>query len=318
WLLECKNGGWTLKNVAKGLYVAMDEHPNNHNEYREGIKIVGKQSPHTWHISHANTKNKQHFRIYTPNDGKCLDLSCHGAGPGVDLWGQWEGTNQLWTFEEEDIFPGTKLLAATPSHVPIFAPPRSSQPPSSTPKTEYRAWVAIWVGGERKNQLADIIQYTYLATFLLLRETPRCEVGQSARVLRDDWEDDDGWFKIILTVTDDQYRCLVNNGPIVANHFIVIFTPYPDVACTPIHSSDFEANQDWIGNKILRPFAAVAGGRPFTWKEGHIHALESALAETRSNFSLESPANNSFGEFISKYHDAFSQRVKELSDFSEA
>jgi hypothetical protein len=40
------------------------------------------------------------IRISVPNVKKSLDLSNHGKGPDIEIWGQWKGLNQLWTFEE--------------------------------------------------------------------------------------------------------------------------------------------------------------------------------------------------------------------------
>jgi len=39
-------------------------------------------------------------RISVPNARMSLDLSNHGAGPDIEIWGQWEGHNQLWIFDE--------------------------------------------------------------------------------------------------------------------------------------------------------------------------------------------------------------------------
>jgi len=39
-------------------------------------------------------------RISVPNARMSLDLSNHGAGPDIEIWGQWEGHNQLWIFDQ--------------------------------------------------------------------------------------------------------------------------------------------------------------------------------------------------------------------------
>ncbi|KXN92490.1 hypothetical protein AN958_07437 [Leucoagaricus sp. SymC.cos] len=93
WLFERNNDGWTIRNVATGLYASIDSHSN-------GAKVVGRQEPFTWHIWHAENGNNQQFRISVPNVKKSLDLSNHGQGPDIEIWGQWQGENQLWYLDE--------------------------------------------------------------------------------------------------------------------------------------------------------------------------------------------------------------------------
>jgi hypothetical protein len=46
-------------------------------------------------------------RVSVPEVRKSLDLSNHGAGPDIEIWGKWEGKNQLWHFDEGELFDAT-------------------------------------------------------------------------------------------------------------------------------------------------------------------------------------------------------------------
>ena len=63
---------------------------------REAMSTLGKL------FCRVQLRNITHCisRISVPNARMSLDLSNHGAGPDIEIWGQWEGLNQLWTFDE--------------------------------------------------------------------------------------------------------------------------------------------------------------------------------------------------------------------------
>ncbi|KAF9445406.1 carbohydrate-binding module family 13 protein [Macrolepiota fuliginosa MF-IS2] len=98
WELQQDSQGWTLRNVSTGLYVAVEGHRgHNNNDYPNGTKVIGTQESYKWHIWHESD-NK--FRISVPDVKKSLDLSNHGQGPDIEIWGKWDGENQLWYFDE--------------------------------------------------------------------------------------------------------------------------------------------------------------------------------------------------------------------------
>ncbi|EKM74840.1 hypothetical protein AGABI1DRAFT_116707 [Agaricus bisporus var. burnettii JB137-S8] len=101
WLLEEVIGGWLLQNVASGLYVSVDASPDQDGDYANDTNVIGAEEKFIWHIwQEEGVENAFRDRVSVPNVRKSLDLSNHGAGPDVKIWGKWEGKNQLWYFEE--------------------------------------------------------------------------------------------------------------------------------------------------------------------------------------------------------------------------
>jgi len=91
------------------LYIGVEDRSTSN-----GAKIVAVKDKSIWHIQQDQKSNRQvsQFakfsvveqscisRIFTPNVKKNLDLSNHGKGPDIEIWGHWEGLNQLWIFDE--------------------------------------------------------------------------------------------------------------------------------------------------------------------------------------------------------------------------
>jgi len=113
WKLERDHDGWTLRGLETGLYVGVEDRSTSN-----GAKVVAVKDKSIWYIQ-RDEKSNQHFRylslpsfqcgwaiihyisrIFTPNVKKNLDLSNHGKGPDIEIWGHWEGLNQLWIFDE--------------------------------------------------------------------------------------------------------------------------------------------------------------------------------------------------------------------------
>ncbi|KAJ3576329.1 hypothetical protein NP233_g495 [Leucocoprinus birnbaumii] len=96
WMLERENDGWTLRNLANGKYAGVENFSD-----ANGAKVIAVDQQYTWHIWHEDqTNHPDRFRISVPGVKKSFDLSNHGAGPDIEIWGAWKGENQLWTFDE--------------------------------------------------------------------------------------------------------------------------------------------------------------------------------------------------------------------------
>ncbi|KAF5345652.1 hypothetical protein D9756_011244 [Leucocoprinus leucothites] len=97
WMLDRTSDGWTIRNLGSGTYAGVENYSTSN-----GAKVIALESEqkYFWHIW-QDERNKEHFRISVPHVKKSLDLSNHGKGPDIEIWGQWEGLNQLWTFDEE-------------------------------------------------------------------------------------------------------------------------------------------------------------------------------------------------------------------------
>ncbi|KAL9708775.1 hypothetical protein Ac2012v2_007929 [Leucoagaricus gongylophorus] len=94
WMLDREDDGWTIRSLETGMYAGVENWSTSN-----GSKVISLEEKYIWHIWREEGSD-EHFRISVPNARMSLDLSNHGAGPDIEIWGQWEGHNQLWTFDE--------------------------------------------------------------------------------------------------------------------------------------------------------------------------------------------------------------------------
>jgi len=74
-------------------------------KYTDGIFPNGQVTTSTFCIvfSHLQQADNLLSRIFWKGSNNVVDLSDHGNpenGTAVTIWSEWEGQNQLWSFEE--------------------------------------------------------------------------------------------------------------------------------------------------------------------------------------------------------------------------
>ncbi|KIM52961.1 carbohydrate-binding module family 13 protein [Scleroderma citrinum Foug A] len=96
WVFERQqNGNFQIKS-ATGSYLRADGPP------ADGVRVVAGQAPFEWKVEDDQCV-RQAVRLLVPGTWMNIDLSDHGnstPGTPVELWGKWEGRNQLWTLQQ--------------------------------------------------------------------------------------------------------------------------------------------------------------------------------------------------------------------------
>ncbi|KAH9475071.1 hypothetical protein JR316_0012176 [Psilocybe cubensis] len=90
-------GGWHIKNVGNGKYLSLGG-----ASAQDGVSVVGTDDHFLWELK-TDDKDPNGVRIKVPHSYQNVDLSDHGnptPGTHVVVWGRWEGTNQVWYFEQ--------------------------------------------------------------------------------------------------------------------------------------------------------------------------------------------------------------------------
>ncbi|PPQ72685.1 hypothetical protein CVT24_012663 [Panaeolus cyanescens] len=96
WEVEEVDGGWYIKNVQDGRYLALPEEP------RDDLTVVVSEEPYIWHLW-GDEEIEGGVRICVPNTQQNLDLTNYGSeepGTRVAIWGRWQANNQIWYFDE--------------------------------------------------------------------------------------------------------------------------------------------------------------------------------------------------------------------------
>ncbi|PPQ90356.1 hypothetical protein CVT25_007758 [Psilocybe cyanescens] len=91
------NGGWHIKNVGNGKYLSLGG-----ASAQDGVSVVGSDDHFIWELV-RDSEDKNAIRIKIPHSNQNVDLSDHGnptPGTHIVVWGQWEGQNQVWYFEQ--------------------------------------------------------------------------------------------------------------------------------------------------------------------------------------------------------------------------
>ncbi|KAF4621987.1 hypothetical protein D9613_009502 [Agrocybe pediades] len=95
WEITFAGNGWHIKNVATGKYLRHEGGNQN------GSRLIADQEPFVWHIW-PDTHEITAGRIVVPSSSLNVDLADKGnlaPGTPIQIWGRWDGKNQVWHFD---------------------------------------------------------------------------------------------------------------------------------------------------------------------------------------------------------------------------
>jgi hypothetical protein len=99
WKFESAGGDRTfnLRSTGSGQYLSVAGEPG------DGQKVVAAGSPYAWRIDDVQGTENGVRLSPASNTNYSVDLSDHGNSmPGtlVQLWGSWDGPNQVWKLQK--------------------------------------------------------------------------------------------------------------------------------------------------------------------------------------------------------------------------
>ncbi|KAH0835445.1 ricin-type beta-trefoil lectin domain-like-domain-containing protein [Lanmaoa asiatica] len=100
WIFQNAGGDkmYYLKSVGSGQYLSAAGEP------RDGQNVIAAGSPYAWRSRRTNRAWNSGVRFMpASNTNFCVDLSDHGnskPGTPVQMWGRWEGQNQVWRLQK--------------------------------------------------------------------------------------------------------------------------------------------------------------------------------------------------------------------------
>ncbi|KAF8547510.1 carbohydrate-binding module family 13 protein [Imleria badia] len=92
-----QNQTFYLKSAGSGQYLSAAGEPYN------GQRVVASGSPYAWRVDDEPGVQSGVRLSPVCNANFSLDLSDHGnstPGTPVELWGRWEGQNQVWRLQK--------------------------------------------------------------------------------------------------------------------------------------------------------------------------------------------------------------------------
>ncbi|KAG6898605.1 hypothetical protein C0993_005715 [Termitomyces sp. T159_Od127] len=108
---------WTFRNIYNDKYLGLADS----SSFMDDVPVQGVDYPVPWDIFPDEQDYSAH-RILVPGTPFNVDLSNFGDfnnGTLVAIWGQWEGQNQTWRFEQDRLGPTQKFDPGSESSVVI-------------------------------------------------------------------------------------------------------------------------------------------------------------------------------------------------------
>ncbi|KAG0703393.1 carbohydrate-binding module family 13 protein [Suillus ampliporus] len=91
--------GWLIKSAGSDKWLGIQGEPW---DIKDGNKVVAVSSPFKWKVENSNIPGVEGIRILAHGTNFSVDLSDNGnskEGTEVQLWGSWQGANQIWAVE---------------------------------------------------------------------------------------------------------------------------------------------------------------------------------------------------------------------------
>ncbi|KAF8421350.1 carbohydrate-binding module family 13 protein [Boletus edulis BED1] len=99
WIFQNVGGNHTyyLKSAGSGQYLSVA------GELYDGQRLVASGSPYEWHVEDQQGIDSGVRLSPASNINFCVDLADNGnptPGTPVQLWGRWDGQNQVWKLQK--------------------------------------------------------------------------------------------------------------------------------------------------------------------------------------------------------------------------
>jgi len=100
------NQGWTFESASDGAFNIKSrsgQYLSAAGEPSNGQKVVAGSSPFAWRVEDVQGVDNGVRIMPASNTNFCVDLSDHGnstPGTPIELWGRWEGENQVWKLQK--------------------------------------------------------------------------------------------------------------------------------------------------------------------------------------------------------------------------
>ncbi|KAJ8597209.1 carbohydrate-binding module family 13 protein [Rhizopogon salebrosus TDB-379] len=96
WIFQRGENGWFIKSAGSGQYLGIE---GDIRDIHDGTRVIAVSTPFRWRVEDSDIPGVEGIRILAHDTPFSVDLSDHGnstEGTKVELWGRWEGANQIW------------------------------------------------------------------------------------------------------------------------------------------------------------------------------------------------------------------------------
>ncbi|KAH7886665.1 carbohydrate-binding module family 13 protein [Phlebopus sp. FC_14] len=96
WTFRRTGNLWIIESQGKYLTIDVDQ------GLRDGTQVIAESGPFEWLVEDEPGFDGV-IRLLVPGTNFNIDLSDHGnptPGTKVELWGKWDGHNQLWKLDK--------------------------------------------------------------------------------------------------------------------------------------------------------------------------------------------------------------------------